>query len=162
MRGDHFSPDVQELVSIFAKHGVRFLLVGGEAVIYHGYPRLTGDVDLWYEQTADNAGRLFTALHEFWEGAIPGVATVGELLEKEIVVQFGRPPHRIDLLSIIDGVTFEEAWPQRVDEKLARTDGRQIPLPVIGLADLMKNKRASGRHKDLDDLEHLEPLSRHR
>jgi hypothetical protein len=103
VRGDHFSPDVQELVGTLAKHGVRFLLVGGEAVIYHGYPRLTGDVDFWYEQTPDNMSRLFAALSEFWDGAVPRVAAVSELLQPEVVVQFGRPPHRIDLLSVIDG-----------------------------------------------------------
>ena len=158
MRADHFSPDVQVLIDTLASHGVRFLLVGGEAVIYHGYPRLTGDVDFWYEQTADNAARLFAALREFWGGRVPGVAAEHELLEPKVVVQFGRPPHRIDLISAIDGVTFEEAWPHRVDESLERADGPRIPLPVIGLADLLKNKRASGRHRDLDDVEHLESL----
>ena len=158
MRGDHFSPDVQELIETLGRHGVRFQLVGGEAVIYHGYPRLTGDIDLWYEQTADNVARLFAALREFWGGSIPGVETKGELLEPKVVVQFGRPPHRVDLISAIDGVTFEEAWPHRVDESLDLADGRRIPLPVIGLSELLRNKRASGRHKDLDDVEHLEPL----
>ena len=157
MRADHFSPDVQALVETLASR-VRFLLVGGEAVIYHGYPRLTGDVDFWYEQTADNAARLFAALRQFWDGRIPGVAAEHELLEPKVVVQFGRPPHRVDLISAIDGVTFEEAWPHRVDESLEPADGPRIPLPVIGLADLLKNKRASGRHRDLDDVEHLESL----
>lgn len=158
MRGDHFSPDVQELIETLARHGVRFLLVGGEAVIYHGYPRLTGYVDLWYEQTADNATRLFAALREFWGGRVPGVETENELREPKVVVQFGRPPHRVDLISAIDGVTFEEAWPHRVEETLDLVEGRRIPLPVMGLAELLRNKRASGRHKDLDDVEHLEPL----
>ncbi len=156
VRGDHFSPDVQELVGILAAQGVRFLLVGGEAVIYHGYPRLTGDVDFWYEQTADNAARLFGALRQFWGGLVPGVGAERELLEPKVVVQFGRPPHRVDLISAIDGVTFEEAWPRRVDESLDLPDGRRVQLPVIGLADLLRNKRAAGRHKDLDDVEHLE------
>lgn len=158
MRGDHFSPDVQELVGTLAQHGVRFLLVGGEAVIYHGYPRLTGDVDFWFEQTAENATRLFAALREFWGGAVPGVAAEADLMQPEVVVQFGRPPHRVDLVSAIDGVTFAEAWPHRVSEGLDLADGRSHPLNVIGLSDLVRNKRAAGRHKDLDDVEHLEPL----
>ena len=158
MRGDHFSSDVQELVRAFAKHGVRFLLVGGEAVIYHGYARLTGDVDFWYEQTDENAARLFAALQEFWDGRVPGVAAQAELLEPNVVVQFGRPPHRVDLISVIDGVAFEEAWPYRVEEGLDLATGVRVALPLIGLAALVKNKRASGRHKDLDDVEHLEPL----
>jgi len=73
-------------------------------------------------------------------------------------VQFGRPPHRIDLISVIDGVAFEEAWPRRIDEHLDLADGRQVPLSVIGMSELLKNKRAAGRYKDLDDIEHLEPL----
>ena len=158
MRADHFSPGVQALIGALATHGVRFLLVGGEAVIYHGYPRLTGDVGFWYDQTADNAARLFAALRHFWGGRIPGVRAERELLEPKVVVQFGRPPHRVDLISAVDGVTFEEAWPHRVDESLERADGPRVPLPVIGLADLVRNKRASGRHKDLDDVEHLESL----
>lgn len=101
MRGDYFSADVQELVATFAKHGVRFMLVGGEAVIFHGYPRLTGDVDFW---------------------------------------------------------SFDEAWPRRMNETVDLADGRRPPLPVISLADLIRNKRVSGRHKDLDDVEHLEPF----
>ncbi|MEO6029037.1 MAG: hypothetical protein ABIR79_19400 [Candidatus Binatia bacterium] len=156
MKGEHFSPDVQELVTIFGRHGVDFLLVGGEAVIFHGYPRVTGDVDLWYRQDPDNVGRMFDALSEFWEGKIPGITTAPELLESGVIVQFGRPPNRIDLLSTIDGVTFEEAWPERINETLALPDGGRVPFPVIGLAALCKNKRASGRHKDLDDLEHLQ------
>lgn len=158
MRGDHFSPDVRELVELLDRHGVRYLLVGGEAVIYHGYPRLTGDVDLWYEQTASNVARVYAVLHEFWSGPVPGVATASELLEPNVVVQFGRPPHRIDFVSAIDGVTFESAWPNRVKETLDLPDGRRLPLAVIGLADLVTNKRSAGRHKDLDDADHLAPL----
>ncbi len=158
MRGDYFSPDVRELAELLDRHDVRYLLVGGEAVIYHGYPRLTGDVDFWWEQTAVNAGRLFAALREFWGGTVPGVAAENELLEPNVIVQFGRPPHRIDLVSAIDGVTFENAWPDRVKETLDLEGGRQLPFAVIGLADLVANKRAAARHKDLDDVEHLEPL----
>jgi hypothetical protein len=158
MRGDHFSPDVQELIGLLAKHDVRFLLVGGEAVIYHGYPRLTGDVDFWYEQTPDNAARLFAALLEFWGGPVPGVVAEHELLQPRIVVQFGRPPHRVDLISSVDGLTFGEAWPRRVNEQIELEDGSRRPLHVIGLAELVRNKQAAGRHKDLDDVEHLQPL----
>lgn len=158
MRGDHFSPDVQELIGLLAKHGVHCLLVGGEAVIYHGYPRLTGDVDFWYEQTPDNVARLFAALLEFWGGPVPGVAAEDELLQPKIIVQFGRPPHRVDLLSAVDGLTFGEAWARRVHEQIEREDGSSHPLHVIGLAELVRNKQATGRHKDLDDVEHLGPL----
>ena len=161
MKAEHFSPDVRELIALLAKHQVRYLLVGGEAVIYHGYPRLTGDVDLWFEQEPANAQRLFDALSEFWAGSVPGLATVGELLEPGVVVQFGRPPHRVDFLSSADGLRFSEAWPSRVTEVIESGE-RQTSIAVISLADLIKNKRAAGRHRDLDDVEHLEPLLRPR
>jgi hypothetical protein len=156
VRAAHFSPDVGELIETLGRHGVRYLLVGGEAVIYHGYPRLTGDVDFFYEQTSDNSTRLFAALEEFWGGSVPAVASARELLEPGVVVQFGRPPHRVDLISAIDGVTFEAAWPHRIEEGIVFDDARSSPLPIIGLADLVRNKRAAGRHKDLDDAERLE------
>ncbi len=75
-----------------------------------------------------------------------------------MVVQFGRPPHRVDGMSAVDGVTFERAWPGRVEERLDLEGSRHVPLAVIGLADLLANTRAAGRHKDLDDVEHLERL----
>jgi hypothetical protein len=158
VRADYFSADVRALIELFAQHRVRYLLVGGEAVIYHGYPRLTGDVDFWYDQATENASRLFDALREFWDGPVPGLTAASQLMEPAVVVQFGRPPHRIDLLSAIDGVRFDEAWPHHVEEHLELASGRHVPLPVIGLAELVRNKRAAGRHKDLDDVEHLEPL----
>jgi hypothetical protein len=160
VKGEHFSPDVRELIELLATHGVRFLLIGGEAVIYHGYPRLTGDVGFWYEQTAENAARLFAALSEFWDGPVPGVREATELLEPTVVVRFGQPPHRVDVTSAIDGISFAHAWPRRVEEILELPDGRTVTLPILGLADLVRNKRAAGRHKDLDDVEHLEPLLR--
>lgn len=158
MRADHFSADVQALIALLEQHRVRYLLVGGEAVIYHGHPRLTGHVDFWFDQTTDNSSRLFAALREYWEGAVPGLADAAELMAPAVIVQFGRPPHRIDLLSAIDGVRFDEAWPNRVEEQIELEGGRQGPLPVLGLAELVRNKRAAGRHKDLDDVEHLEPV----
>lgn len=158
VRGDHFSADVLELIETFERHGVRVLVVGGEAVIYHGYPRLTGDVDFWYEQSSENAGRLFAALLEFWNGDVPGVPAVEDLLTPGVIVQFGRPPHRVDMIAAIDGVDFAEAWPHRIEENLELPTGRGTRIAIIGLADLLRNKRVSGRHKDLDDVEHLEPL----
>ncbi len=109
MRADHFSAAVQALVALLEQHRVRYLLGDGEAVIYHGYPRLTGDVDFWFDQTSENVSRLFAALVEYWDGAVPGVADPAELMVPAMIVQFGRPPNRIDLLSAIEGVRFEDA-----------------------------------------------------
>ncbi len=129
-------------------------MVGGEAVIFHGYPRLTGDVDVFYERTGENAIRLFKALQVFWDYDIPSLKTAEELLEPGVVIQFGRPPNRIDLHNQIDGVSFGSAWRSRVPVKLKTRSGL-VRLFYIGLAPLRRNKRACGRARDLDDLQNL-------
>ncbi len=159
MTGEHLSRDIQLLVRLFADHRVRYLLVGGEAVIHHGYARLTADVDFFYDRTPANARRLFAALREFWAGDVPSVSSPDDLAEAEIVVQFGRPPNRVDLLSSLGSVDFTRAWRRRVRESL-RIGRRDVALPIIGLADLVQSKRDAARHKDLDDIEHLAPRGR--
>lgn len=154
IEGAGFSRDILIFLRLLAQHRVHYLIVGGEAVIYHGYPRVTGDVDFFYENTAGNTRRLFTALLEFWGGRIPGVVAADELREKKIVVQFGRPPHRIDLMNQIDGVTFAEAWPSRVRLRL-QTATDLVPAAYIDLPMLLKNKRATSRAKDLEDVRFL-------
>jgi predicted nucleotidyltransferase len=159
--GEHLAPDVRELLRLLHVHGVRYLLVGGEAVIHHGYPRLTGDIDLFYDASPVNARRLYAALEEFWNGPVPAVSAAEDLLEPDVVVQFGRPPNRVDLLSSLGSVAFATAWRRRVKETL-RIRRRAIPLPVIGLEDLLRSKRDAGRHKDLDDVERLQEIARRR
>ena len=149
-----FSEDILEFLRLLARARVRYMIVGGEAVIYHGYPRLTGDVDFFYENSALNARRLFSVLLTFWDGRIPGVNSPGELRQSDMILQFGRPPHRIDLMNRIDGVTFKNAWPSRVRVRL-KTKSRVVSASYINLAPLLKNKRAAGRPKDLDDARFL-------
>ena len=110
MRADLFTRDVQEFLRLLAKHDVRYVLIGGTAVIYHGYPRSTGDVDFLYDCEPDNAARLWTALREFWGGSVPSVKGPNELADPKLVVQFGRPPNRIDLIASLAAVPFEDAW----------------------------------------------------
>jgi len=136
---------------------VKYLIVGGEAVIYHGYARLTGDIDFFFEPSAENCARLFTALSEFWEGPVPGLAASDELLRPGLIVQFGVPPNRIDLLNLIGGVTFGQAWPNRRIVVL-KGEREEVQIYYLGLEDLIRNKRAAGRHKDLDDLHFLESV----
>src|SRR5205823_4432828 len=112
------------------------------------------DVDFFYDCAVENVERLYEALLEFWEGDIPGIESRGELSEPGVVVQFGRPPNRIDLHSRIDGVTFEEAWQSRVSVRI-ECGSESVEIDFIGLEPLRKNKQASARAKDLDDLEHL-------
>ena len=140
--------DLREFIELLNSHGVEYLIVGGHAVAFHGYPRFTGDVDFFVQPTADNATRLLRVLAEF------GFGNIGLDLETftapEKVVQLGRPPNRIDLLTSISGVDFALAWHKRVTAQL---DG--IPVCFLGRDELLQNKRAAGRAKDIDDLQKL-------
>jgi hypothetical protein len=157
IEASHFSADTLEFIRLLTKHEVRYVIVGGEAVIFHGYARFTGDVDFFYSIEGENPRRLFAALQEFWAGDIPGIRSVEELAEPESVIQFGRPPNRIDLLTNVDGVQFEEAWQTRQIVQI-EGDTLQVSTAILSLAKLMQNKRASGRPKDLDDLAFLEKI----
>ena len=141
-----FSADILQFIRLLEKYKIHYLIVGGEAVIFHGYPRLTCDVDFFYERTEANTLRLFNCLEEFWNGEITEIA---------VVVQFGRPPNRLDLLSEIDAVPFSEAWAGRRTVEIV---GTNIPAVVhyLGKEALLKNKRSSGRPKNPDDVQHLE------
>ena len=143
-----FSEDVCEFIRLLCQHTVKFLIVGGEAVIFYGHIRFTGDVDFFFDSSRDNVVRLHAALNEFWEGSIPGIVDFRELTEAGKIVQFGLPPHRID------GVTFGDAWANR---KAVTMDpgSRPIRFHYIGLEDLARNKEVSGRPKDEEDLKFL-------
>ena len=147
----HFSKDIQELLRLFAKHDVSFVIIGGEAVIFHGYPRYTGDVDFFYEAQPENVGRMYSALLEFWHGDIPSIDSPQDFLQEGIVVQFGRPPNRIDLLSSVDGLSYAQAWAGRERARMG-----DLQLNFLGLRELVLSKRAAGRAKDLADLTYLE------
>ena len=127
------------------------MIVGGEAVIYHGHLRLTGDTDYFYELSPQNSRKLFVSLMEFWGGQVPGLASAEELLTEGLIVQFGVPPNRLDLLNRIDGVSFADAWENRVEESIT-TDSGAISVAFIGLKELIRNKAASGRPRDQEDL----------
>lgn len=146
-----FSPDIQDFLRALVAHKVRFMIVGGEAVIFYGHIRVTGDIDVYYNRANDNATRLFKALEEFWQGETPELTGPSELKKRGVIFQFGVPPNRIDLLNDIDGVCFDSAWLRRTQVELASSEGN-IPLSYIGLEDLIQNKRAAGRPKDQDDL----------
>jgi len=155
----YFSPDILEFLRLLAVHKVRYLIVGGEAVIYYGHARLTGDIDIFYESTQENAESLFTALETFWGGVVPGVENHTEFLKKGVIIQFGRPPNRIDLINYISGVVFEKAWPNRTLEEVEIKDKKHV-VCYIGLEDLIENKRNANRYKDLEDLKYLTALDK--
>jgi hypothetical protein len=158
---ENLSADILDFLLCLYKHNVKYLVVGGEAVIYYGYPRLTGDVDFYYELSPQNCSHLYDALLEFWEQDIPGITTETDLAESGAIFQFGVAPNRIDLINKIDGVTFKEAWDHR--EKIAlEYSGRVVDVYIIGLNDLIKNKESIKRNKDLDDLKYLKAVQKER
>jgi hypothetical protein len=124
------------------------LLIGGYAVGYHGYPRATNDIDIWIALHPDNAERMVAVLREFGFGTPDLSAEL--FLQDHSLVRLGRPPMRIEIITAISGVSFDECYAARVVDTI---DGVEVQL--ISLKHLKINKRASGRHKDLDDLEHL-------
>jgi len=140
--------DLREFIGLLNSHGVDYLIVGGHAVAFHGYPRFTGDTDFFVRPTAENAERLMRVLDAFGFGDIG--LDIGTFTLPDKVVQLGRPPNRIDLLTSISGVGFEAGWDSRVAAEL---DG--LPVWFIGREALLQNKRAAGRIKDADDIEKL-------
>jgi hypothetical protein len=140
--------EFSELLKSLNSHDVRYLVVGGYAVVFHGHPRTTGDIDIWIERTAENASRVVTALREF--GFNVPELKVELFLEPKRVVRMGHSPLRVEILTSVDGVEFESCYPKRIDDELGGT-----PAAIIGLDCLRRNKQASGRHIDLNDLEHL-------
>lgn len=144
-------PDWSELLATLTRHRVRFLLVGGHAVSAHGTPRTTEDMDLLVDRTLANGKRLRAALIEFGLGSFAPSAE--EILEPDTLWQFGRKPLRVDILTHIPAVSFEGAWRRRVTVDLGG-----IGIPVLGLDDLIANKRAAGRAKDRADAEMLEAV----
>jgi len=144
------SKDFKEFVSLLKEHDTEYMIVGGYAVGVHGYPRFTGDLDIWLNPTASNAIQVLKAISDF--GFASFNLTVEDLTKEDNVIQFGQPPLRIDLLTSIDGVLFEDCYANR---KQISFDG--LVMNFIGYHDLVKNKKATGRHKDLDDLENMKP-----
>lgn len=142
------SKDFKEFVALLNAHGAEYLVIGGYAMAVHGRPRQTGDLDIWLRRDHDNALRVMAVLQDFGFGGLG--LSVGDFEIREQVVQLGYPPFRIDLLTDIDGITFDAAWPSRFEYHLG-----DLCIPFIGLDALKANKRASGRPRDIDDLENL-------
>jgi hypothetical protein len=141
--------DFRDMLCALSVEGADFLVVGAYALAVHGLPRATGDIDLWVRPTPDNAARVWRALRQF--GAPIRDLTVADLATPDIVFQIGLPPHRIDLLTSITGVDFDDAWQDRVETEL---DG--LRLCVLSKQHILQNKRAVGRPKDLADAAWLE------
>ena len=141
-------PDFRDLLALFNAHQVEYMIVGGYALAFHGAPRYTGDIDIFVKPTSENARRILTALDEFGFGSLG--LTVEDFESPDNVVQLGVPPVRIDLITSITGVSWEDALSDCVDGEYG-----DLPVKYIGLDKFISNKRATGRKKDLSDLEAL-------
>jgi hypothetical protein len=145
-------PDFRDLLECFNSSGVRYLLIGGYAVNFYGHHRNTKDIDLWIAISPENAQRVAGALRSF--GFSPTSASPEVFLKRGVVHAFGREPLRVDILSTPSGVEFDSCWERRVQGDL---DG--VGVPVISLSDLLANKTASGRPRDVADTEELKRLA---
>ncbi len=143
------NPDFRDMLSALSDQDVEFMLVGAYAMAVHGFPRATGDMDIWIRASDENAQRVWRALKAF--KAPMSDLIVEDLKTPEIVFQIGVAPRRIDILTSIDGVDFDEAWPYRKDVEVG---GQRFA--VIGRSHLLQNKKASGRPRDLVDAVWLE------
>ncbi len=145
----HLPPDFREFLECLNAAGVEYLLIGGHAVAFHGYPRVTSDMDVWINGTPENAEKVLAAVRSFFGADMAGL-TAAQLLDPEMVTHFGARPHLIEVLNRISGGDFSKAWPRRI-----ATDYDGVPVQMIGLEDLKQNKLASGRPKDIADLSQL-------
>jgi hypothetical protein len=140
--------DFAEMLDALSGAGADFLIIGAHALAAHGRPRATGDLDIWVRPTPENAERVWRALEIF--GAPVGDLTREDLATEEVVFQIGIEPARIDLLTAVTGLTFEEAWSRR---DRFEVEGRT--LPFLSREDLIRNKTALGRPRDLADIDDL-------
>ena len=143
------SKDLREFVECLNSNKVEYLVVGALAVSWHGFPRYSADIDFFLRASHRNAERVLQAIRQFGFGSLD--ITVDDLVTPGRVIQLGREPNRIDLLTSISGVGFEDAWSSRVDGEI---DG--LPVAFIGRDALLRNKAATGRAKDRIDFEQLQ------
>jgi hypothetical protein len=142
-------PDFKEFLQLLNSHDVEYLVIGGYAIGYHGFPRTTGDIDIWVAINPRNASALVRALKEFGFN----MPTLSEdlFLEEGRITQMGVPPMRIEILTKISGVRFEDCYRKRTVADLGG-----VRANIISREDLKANKRAAGRSKDLNDLDNLD------
>lgn len=147
------NPDFREFIQLLNEHKVKYLIVGGYALAYHGYPRFTQDIDFWLWTNKENAGNILAVLKDF--GFLSLELKEEDFLDGENIIQLGYAPNRIDLITHIDGVKFNEAYENR--EVFLEDD---LTIDFIGIDQLIQNKKASGRLQDLADVEILEKIKK--
>ncbi len=143
------NPDFRDILSCLKNEAVEFIVVGAYALAAHGFPRATGDIDIWVRTSADNAGKVLRALAVF--GTPLSNLTAEDFTTPEMIVQIGVKPCRIDILTGIDGVEFGDAWRNKVSVVID-----DLEIFILSKADMLKNKVAAGRDKDQGDIDWLE------
>ena len=145
----NIQPDFADFLRLLESHRVEYMIVGGYAVAYHGFPRFTKDIDIFFSDAPENAARLRQALIDFGfaESSVP----IDMLQRPDAVIAIGIEPVRIDLLNRIAGVAFDAAWPRTVRGRYG-----DVEVTFIGRDELLQNKRATGRTRDMADVEELE------
>lgn len=141
-------PDFKDFLRLLHSREVEYLLVGGYAVGYYGYPRATGDMDIWIAVSDKNAESISKVLCEF--GMPPAEVDKRHFLENDQIIRMGVPPVRIEVITKASGIDFADCYSRRQEIEI---DG--VPTKIISIEDLKQNKKAAGRHKDLEDLNHL-------
>ena len=141
--------DFKEFLLLLSQNKVEYMVVGGYAVAFHGYPRYTGDMDIWINSTKENAEQLVKAIDEF--GFDAGPLKILDFEQEVIAFHLGTPPIRIDIINRIAGVKFTECYSRKIELEI-----EGMPIKYIAYQDLIVNKQASGRYKDLNDIENLQ------
>ena len=157
MRPDEPNADFHDVLRAFVDHEVRFLVVGAHALAVHGVPRATQDLDIWIDAAPSNAARTWRALVAFGAPLEDLDIRDSDFSRPDVVVQVGMPPNRVDILTGVSGMAFDDAWSNRCE---GTVEG--VRVPVLGRDAMIRNKRAAGRHKDLGDVEALEKSARRR
>ncbi|PWN05114.1 nucleotidyltransferase [Rhodohalobacter mucosus] len=142
------SNEFKEFARLLNDQKVEYLLVGGYAVVLYGYVRYTGDIDFWINPTKKNAAKVVEVLNDFGFGSLD--LGVEDFTKEDQIIQLGYPPNRIDIITSVTGLTFSDSYSNRNSFTI-----EGVAIQTISLEDLKKNKKASGRYKDLDDLENL-------
>jgi len=141
-------PDFRDLLELLNEHQVEFMLVGGYALAFYGAPRYTGDMDIYVHVSSRNAARIMVALKEFGFGSVG--LTAEDFMKENMVIQLGVPPVRVDIVTSLTGISWEDAFTNRVQGKYG-----DVSVFYIGRDQFISNKKATGRNKDLADLEAL-------
>jgi len=144
----NLSKDLREFVELLNSRKVNYLLVGGHAVAFHGYPRFTGDIDFWIDTSLENAALVAEVVRDFGFASLH--IDAADFSAPDRIIQLGRAPHRIDILTSITGVSFPEAWQTRIPTNIG-----QLEISVISKELLVRNKLATGRPQDLADVKRM-------